>query len=299
MHQPIAVIDIGSNSVRLVIYQQNHPNSFHILHEQKFKVRIGEGAYSKGGKLQISGITRAFKALVNFNKTIQNYHPLSKTLCIATSALRDAPNKHLFIDMVKKKLNIDVQVIDGKREAELGAISVIHHLSISNGISIDIGGGSSDIALIQNSKIIDTYSLNLGTVRLKELFSNTKQSEEKANHYIKEVLKELPPHFKANTAIGIGGTARTLSKAISYFQGSGREEIHNFHYNIKLYEDFFIKVIHSKDKVLKELKISKNRIDTIREGTLIWKSILQRVEAKEVISSAVGIREGVFLEFYS
>ena len=84
--------------------------------------------------------------------------------------MRDAPNAKIFIKWIKEELDIDIQVIDGKSEARYGGIAVINLLPVKEGISIDIGGGSSDLSLIQNGKIIDTYSLDLGTVRLKELF---------------------------------------------------------------------------------------------------------------------------------
>jgi len=295
MNQYTAVIDIGSNSVRLVIYQPLNKHEFHLIYEEKFKVRIGEGAYLENGYLQKSSMQRAFASLKEFTLTLKKY-PKATVITVATSALRDAPNKSVFTQWIKKELHLDIDIIDGKEEARLGALAALNLLPVVNGISIDIGGGSSDIALIKNSKIVDTYSLNLGTVRLKELFSKKSQSPLKINEYIQNELASLPTHFKSDCAIGIGGTARTLSKAIMHFQGNKSETTHNFTYQVELYQVFFDKIFTAPDNLLKELRISKNRVDTIREGTLIWQSILKRIEAKEVISSAVGIREGLFLE---
>jgi exopolyphosphatase/guanosine-5'-triphosphate,3'-diphosphate pyrophosphatase len=164
-----AIIDIGSNSARLVIYEASSEYGFHLICEKKSKVRIGEGAYEKGGYLQPIGIKRAYFALKEFIDTIKLYS-VTKTICVATSALRDAPNGSDFTKWIKEKLNLDINIIDGKEEAKFGAIAGLNLLPIRNGITIDIGGGSSDLALIKDSKIIDTYSINLGTVRLKELF---------------------------------------------------------------------------------------------------------------------------------
>jgi len=295
MYPYTAVIDIGSNSVRLVIYQQKNKYEFNLIYEQKAKVRIGEGAYLEKGHLQTTPMQRAFQALQEFTTVIKNY-PNIQTTCIATSALRDAPNKSDFTDKIEKELDLKINIIDGKEEAKLGAIAAQYLLPIANGITIDIGGGSSDLALIKNSKIVETYSLNLGTVRIKELFSDTKSSKKEAKAYIDKALNKLPTIFKNSTAIGIGGTARTLSSSIIYFQGAKASSTHNFKYSVESYLPYFEKILESDDELLLSLKIPKSRIDTIREGTLIWQSILERVEAKEVVSSAVGIREGVFLE---
>ncbi len=294
MNQRTAIIDIGSNSARLVIYEQTSLFGFHLICEQKSKVRIGEGAYEKDGYLQPIGIKRAFLALKSFRETIQKYKT-SKTYCVATSALRDAPNAKIFIKWIKEELDIDIQVIDGKSEARYGGIAVINLLPVKAGISIDIGGGSSDLSLIQNGKIIDTYSLDLGTVRLKELFFDKQLPISEAKTYIQEALKSLPKHFTHFLAIGIGGTARTLSRAIMKQNGYPLDKLHAFAYTIKDHQAFFESVYTSSAKNLKRFEIQSHRYDTIREGTLIFDEILSHIQATRVITSSAGVREGVFL----
>ncbi len=297
MYYPhIAVIDIGSNSARVVIYQQLTSNSFELIYEEKSKVRIGEGAYLKEGYLQDIPLQRAYQALKSFKSQIIKYPNLHKTICVATSALRDAPNGQEFVNYIKKELNIDINIIDGKKEAYYGALASLHLLPVDNGISIDIGGGSTDIGLIKDSKIVDTYSLDLGTVRLKELFSDRVESIERIEEYINQALNNLPKHFISSTAIAIGGTARSLSKVIMKFQVEEDKTLHNFSYKYEDYKEFFSKIVLSNNKLLKEFGVSKNRLDTIREGTLIWKKVLDKIQTQTVISSAVGVREGLFLE---
>jgi exopolyphosphatase/pppGpp-phosphohydrolase len=230
MAKRTAIIDIGSNSARLVIFEKTSRYGFHLICEQKSKVRIGEGAYEKEGHLQPIGIKRAFLTLQSFLHTIQKYQA-HKTLCVATSALRDAPNGKLFVKWIQRELGLPIKIIDGNREAKYGAIAANNLLPINEGITIDIGGGSSDMALIQNSHISDTYSLNLGTVRLKELFFD----------------KEMP-----------------------------------------------LQEINKKAKAY--IRNEQNRYDTIREGALIFNEILTFIGAQTVVTSSVGVREGVFLE---
>ena len=131
MRKRTAVIDIGSNSARLVIFEKTSHYGFHLICEQKSKVRIAEGAYEKDGYLQPIGIKRAFLTLESFMQTIDKYQA-NKTLCVATSALRDAPNAKVFIRWIKKELGLSIKVIDGKQEAKYGAIAASNLLPVTN-----------------------------------------------------------------------------------------------------------------------------------------------------------------------
>jgi len=194
MAKRTAVIDIGSNSARLVIFQKTSRYGFHLLVQHKSRVRIGEGAYQQKGYLQSVPMERAFQTLRAFTEVIKAYR-VKKVLCVATSALRDAPNRSLFIDRVRNVLKLDIRVIDGKTEAMYGALSATNLLPVRSAISIDIGGGSTDMARIVNGRIVETHSLDIGTVRLKELFSNTQFDEQSAKTYIRNALSHLPEGF--------------------------------------------------------------------------------------------------------
>jgi len=294
MHPCTAVIDIGSNSARLVIYQESSEFGFHLICERKSKVRIGEGAYEANGYLQPIGINRAYLALKEFITTTKHY-PVSKILCVATSALRDAPNGLEFTLWIKEELGLDIEIIDGKKEALFGAIAAQNLLPIKNGITIDIGGGSSDLSLIQNSKILETFSLNIGTVRIKELFFDKGKNTSHAITFIQKELDKLPNSFKSKQAIGIGGTARTIAKGIMKKSNYPLENIHAFSYKVKDHQEYFSNISDAKSTLLPYLHLPKGRFDTIREGTLIWQAILNHIGAKKVITSSVGVREGVFL----
>jgi exopolyphosphatase/guanosine-5'-triphosphate,3'-diphosphate pyrophosphatase len=299
MAKRTAIIDIGSNSARLVIFEKTSRYGFHLICEQKSKVRIGEGAYEKEGYLQPIGITRAFLTLKSFLHTINKYQ-VAKTLCVATSALRDAPNGKEFVHWIQKELGLSIKIIDGKKEAKYGAIAANNLLPVTEGITIDIGGGSSDMALLKNGHIADTYSLDLGTVRLKELFFDKgisiEQSNSRAKTYIQNELNKLPKHFRHSLAIGIGGTARTLSKGIMKLCDHPLDKLHAFTYELKTYKPYLSEIPLTSAKNLKKFGLKKNRYDTIREGALIFNEILAYIGTETVISSSVGVREGVFLE---
>jgi len=139
-----------------------------------------------------AAVERACLALSEFLTIAKNLKS-RKILCIATSAVRDAPNRKEFINRVKRELNLKVKVIDGRKEAYLGGIAAANLLPITDAVSIDIGGGSTDLALVRDKKVVAVHSMKLGTVRLKELFFD-------------EILDTLPENFKSGIAVGIGGT---------------------------------------------------------------------------------------------
>jgi len=289
-----AIIDIGSNSARLVIFQKTSKYGFHLVCEQKSRVRIGEGAYENSGNLQSIGTYRAYAALELFSHTIREF-TVDKTICVATSALRDAPNRHIFIDKVKKRLGLNIDVISGKKEAYYGATAANNLLAIDSAITVDIGGGSTDMALIVNGRVEDTYSLNLGTVRLKELFFDKQIDIKQARLFIKKELEKLPDSFRAHIAVGIGGSARALSKAIMFRTRYPLDKIHAFSYNIEEHLEYMKQIVTTPLDRLSTLDIKQNRHDTIREGVLILTEVLKQINSKEMIASGVGVREGVYL----
>jgi len=295
MPKRVAVIDIGSNSARLVIYQRTSRYGFHLIAQQKSRVRIGEGAYEKGGRLQSEGMRRAYGALQSFSHTIREYK-VHKVHCVATSALRDAPNRGEFTSMVRRKLGIRIRVIDGTKEAFYGAVAAANLLPIRNAITVDIGGGSADLALIRAGRIEETFSLKLGTVRIKELFTDRDRNLDEARSFVRKELSKLPESFHGPLVVGIGGTARALSRGIILQNRYPFEKIHAFEYSVPKERHYLERVIHASPQELPTLSIKKNRLDTIREGTLIFEEILRHLGAKQVLSSGVGVREGVFLQ---
>ncbi|MDH5464856.1 MAG: ethanolamine ammonia-lyase reactivating factor EutA, partial [Thiovulaceae bacterium] len=202
MAKRTAIIDIGSNSVRIVIYEKTSRFAFHLLREAKSRVRIGEGAYLKDGYLQEEAMQRAYETVEEF-VSLAHAYKCRKILSVATSALRDAPNKKDFLNKVSKNLNLNIRIIDGNEEAYLGGIAVANMLPDKNGVTIDIGGGSTELAYLENGLVTDTISLDIGTVRLKELFCDAKRKDEAINFIANEANK-IPKKFHNCNVIGIG-----------------------------------------------------------------------------------------------
>jgi exopolyphosphatase / guanosine-5'-triphosphate,3'-diphosphate pyrophosphatase len=289
-----AIIDIGSNSVRMTVFARTSRFGFYLLKEIKSKVRISEGAYSNDGNLQPQAVARAIYALREFLNVAKAYKT-TKILCVATSAVRDAPNKSTFISLVKKELSLNIRVIDGTKEAYYGAVSAMNLLFLKDAITVDIGGGSTELALIKGGKIEGLCSLDLGTVRLKELFFDNASSLGEAKKFIAKELEKIPQNFKSKTVIGIGGTNRALADAIMEMDRYPVDAIHGFEIDLSQKRVFFNKLIECKTSKLKDFGIKPERFDVIREGGLIITSVIDHVDANKMVVSGAGVREGVFL----
>jgi len=277
----------------MVIYEKTSRFAFHILHEAKSRVRISENAYQNNGNLQEIPMQRAFDALSDFISIASSFKA-RKTLCIATSALRDAPNKKDFINRIRNSLGLSIKVIDGEREAYLGAVACINLLpQQKNALSIDIGGGSTEFSLIDGAKIESTISVDLGTVRLKELFFD-KGDVDGAKEYIDSCLKQLDS-TNISTIIGIGGTFRAISNAILNKNGYPIDKLHAYEPDYNEFHSLLEKIIRSDEEGLKDLGIKNSRFDVIKPGALILLRVLKKFSIQNLVTSGAGVREGLFL----
>ena len=293
MAKRVSVIDIGSNSIRMVIYEKTSRFAFHLLYETKSKVRISENAYQNDGKLQEIPMQRTFEALKDF-LSISSSFKVRKTLCVATSALRDAPNKKDFLLKVSSKLKLNIKIINGEREAYLGAMACANLLpKQSNALSIDIGGGSTEFSTINEDNVTNTFSLELGTVRLKELFFDKNKISE-ATQYIDKKLEPLNS-IDASTLIGIGGTFRAIASAIMLSKEYPLNKIHAYECSSKDFKNYIEAILKSSEDKLKDLNIKKNRFDVIKPGALILQRVFNKLSIQNTITSGVGVREGVYL----
>ncbi len=171
MSKVTTIIDIGSNSMRMVVLQKSSRFAFSLINETKSKVKISEGCYENSGNLQEVPMQRAYESLKSF-LNISNALKSRKIICVATSALRDAPNSKVFISRVKKDLGLNIKVIDGEKEAYYGGVAALNLLHEDSFVTVDIGGASTEFCFIKNGKIEKSISLNIGTVRIKELYFN-------------------------------------------------------------------------------------------------------------------------------
>ncbi len=296
MSKITTIIDIGSNSMRMVVLEKSSRFAFSLINETKSKVKISEGCYENGGNLQEVPMQRAYEALKSF-LNISNALKSRKIFCVATSALRDAPNSKIFLNRVKNGLGLNIKIINGEKEAYYGGVATSNLLPDDNFVTVDIGGGSTEFCFVKDGKITKSISLDVGTVRLKELYFN-KNNLDGAKKYILDSLKkvfELKEEIPSKV-VGIGGSIRFLSKLIMQKNSYPLDAIHGFTYSVKSEQKLFSDILKTKTiDDLEKIGVKRDRIDTIKEGTFIFKTILDELKTKTVVTSGVGVREGVYL----
>src|SRR5574344_1643445 len=152
MSKITTIIDIGSNSMRMVVLEKSSRFAFSLINETKSKVKISEGCYENGGNLQEVPMQRAYEALKSF-LNISNALKSRKILCVATSALRDAPNSKIFLNRVKKDLGLNIKIINGEKEAYFGGVATSKLLPDDNFETVDIRNDYKELYYKKKKKI--------------------------------------------------------------------------------------------------------------------------------------------------
>jgi exopolyphosphatase/guanosine-5'-triphosphate,3'-diphosphate pyrophosphatase len=299
----ISIIDIGSNTIKLVIYDVKKDNSFVGIHQESTKVKLGESlAYSDS--LNEQSILKSIDVLLQY-RDIVRLEAANKVLCVGTSAVREARNGQYFIDQVLKNTGIRVRVLNGKEEAYYSYLGASMMTCIPNGLYFDLGGGSLELVYTEDFKVKKAEALPLGALRLSRTFASEDGSFSKksCDNMTQRILDTLPT--KKNYRIGIdtllvgaGGTLRSLGRYDQKHSGFPFEKIHN--YRLKL------NTIDSLRKDLSFLKPSEissrwsfdsTRVETVVAGIHVIHSIMTKFDFEEVIISGYGIREGILASF--
>ena len=295
----VAVIDCGTNSIRLLIADVSGENFREITRDMEI-VRLGQGV-DKTGQFHPDAITRTLSAVDKYASEIAR-RGVEKIRFCATSATRDATNRQLFIDGVVERLGIAPEVISGEEEAFLSFTGATKELpdSFAPFLVIDIGGGSTEFVL-GNRKVIAAKSVNIGCVRMSErhfLHDPATASEiESARKDIQNAIMEASRQVDikgANSLIAVAGTATTVAAAALELPAYDRHSIHLARISAeKTHEvsEMFLRMNRSERASLGYMH--PGRVDVIGAGSLVLSEIMRATGAKEFIASESDILDGM------
>lgn len=306
LEENIAIIDLGSNSVRLIVIKINLNTSYKMIDQMKEMVRLSEGMW-KDNLLIDEAMNRTIIALKKFKVFIKT-HNVKKVVALATAAVRNAVNQKEFLDRVKAETDFDFKVITGEEEAYLDYLGVINSINIKDCLIIDTGGGSTELILVKNRKIQNSASIPYGAVTISEKFFNdddtTKENLSDCTDYIKDIYKEIP-WLKQNDIIddivivGLGGSIRTLAKIHKKKYSNINQPIHNYHIDSNDVEKIYESIINVKKSERKDIPgLNKERSDIIVGGLTPLKILLEYTKSDNLIISGNGLREGAFFRHY-
>ncbi|GAE30703.1 exopolyphosphatase [Halalkalibacter hemicellulosilyticus] len=296
-----AIVDMGSNSIRLVINEIEKNGRYKELYNFKTVARLSSHLDDQGVLLE-NGIQLILDTLSRF-QTILNAHNIKNVQIIATAAMRKAENKQDIIKLIKKKLNLDIQILSEYEEAFYGYLAVVNSMSIETGLTIDIGGGSTEITYFNNRKLIHYHSFPFGAVTLQKQFFSSDQSQSKQIQLLRKfILNELKTlswlkKLTVQSVIGIGGSARNISLIHQRQSQYPLTGIHQYEYptsdlmqmNQQLQRTNYVERLTIDG-------LSKDRADIIIPAAEVIASIVHYVKAETFIMSRKGLRDGVFYE---
>lgn len=292
---PIAVIDIGSNSVRQVVYE-GLTRAPAMLFNEKILCGLGKGMVTTN-TLNQRGVKRSLAAIQRFTRLARQMH-VSKTHIIATAAVRDAKNGNEFIKDVESIVGQKVEVLTGKMEARYSAFGIKSGFHNPAGIVGDMGGGSLELVTL-GDEVGNGITLPLGGIRLNEMSSG---SLSKARKIVRNNLKELNLDWpsKDKTFFAIGGTWRSLGKLHIANTKYPLSAVHDYEVKASEIIAFCNKIINGDLRDIKGIyAVSKNRRDLLPIGAVVMREVLKSTKAKKVSFSSLGIREGVLYSLLS
>lgn len=289
--EPIGVVDIGSNSVRLVVYEGAVRAPTPIFNE---KVLCGLGrTVATSNRLSDEGVVRALAALARFHAIARNMG-VKNVRAIATAAVREAENGPDFIARGERALGVAIEVLSGEKEAELAANGIIMGFVDPDGIAGDLGGGSLELIDISGGRLSQATTLPLGGLRL---IDTTKGRLDKAIAIAEQHAESVSflKNGKGRRFYAVGGTWRSLAKMYMEQTGYPLRVMHGFAVPTRAVIAFCDQIV--KAKKLSALagvgEVSKARRDVLPYGAAVLASVLKRMEPSEVVFSVFGIREGL------
>ncbi|MFZ7102347.1 MAG: exopolyphosphatase [Peptococcaceae bacterium] len=305
MEKKIAIIDLGSNSVRMIIMKVYEDKTYKMIEQEKEMVRLSEGM-GKDLILKAEPIQRTLNTLRLFKKLIEAHNVAdANIIAVATAAVRKAGNRDIFIELVEKSTGLKLTILSGKEEAYFGYLGVINSIAVDNCLIVDIGGASTEMVWVVNRQIKESTSLPYGAVVLSETFLGKDEASpekmQKLETFLHNRLSAVSWLKKAVKLpiIGIGGTIRTLAKIDKRKNAFPLENLHNYHLSAEEFFTIYEQIITSSLETRKKIPgLDKNRADIIAGGLALVKTLLQLQNTSQLIISGNGLREGLFYHKY-
>ncbi len=294
----LAVVDLGSNTFRLVVFRHSPGGPFQLADEIRQPVRLAAGA--RDGVLRPDAMGRAAEAARLFSSFCAA-GGIDEIAAVATSALRDAANREQALDLIAEG-GLRARVLSAEEEARYAVLGVLNSTTLRDGLVLDLGGGSLQLSLVQGRVLDRSASEPLGAVRMTEAFLGTGRAGRSPLRALRRHLAErLEPldwvARRGGRLIGVGGSVRTLAVMAQKREGYALDEIHGYVLGRDalgaLIDDMAALPARARDR-LPGLKT--DRADIMLAGAVTVDAVMERVGADRLEVCSQGLREGVFYE---
>jgi exopolyphosphatase/guanosine-5'-triphosphate,3'-diphosphate pyrophosphatase len=299
--QRVAIIDLGSNTARLVVMGA-HPG-YDLREEDEIRevVRLRQGMTPAG--LSADAMERAFVTLRLFKRFCDSTG-VTVILPTATSAVRDAANRSRFLARVREELGLELRVLSGEEEARYGVIGALNDVALRDGTVVDIGGGSAQVSLVRDRQFVRGFSAPIGALALSDRFV---QNDPPTSAEIKAVRREIDAQLDAmpwqearkGVLVALGGTVRNLARMEAVRRQYPLKTLHGFRLtraSVELSLEQMLVAPLAKRRKISGLR--PDRADIIVPGVLVLLAIMERAHAEELTLAVNGLREGLFFEHF-
>ncbi len=303
----VAVIDIGSTAVRMIVAEVNSEGQWWRLDRAARPVGLGRDVFTSGA-ISRESMLQCIKILSSFTELLEGWGVTPDNIrTVATSAIREARNRDTFIDRVQIRTGLQVNVIEGVEENHLTYLAVqnaINHMrpqfTRSGSLILEVGGGTSELMVLNRGKMVSAHSLRVGTVRVRQQIRPGFDSAQQIREYLREnvrVTKEvLAAEFDLSRVrffVAVGGEARLAARKVG-------ERKHEYYSIIRKrpFDEFIAGVQEMRmDELVDELGLSYYEVESLLPGLLLYKFFLEVTSADQLIVPDVSIREGVLISF--
>jgi exopolyphosphatase/guanosine-5'-triphosphate,3'-diphosphate pyrophosphatase len=298
----LAAIDIGTNSIRMIVAEALRHGSYRILDDEKEPTRIGRNL-STTGRLNPEAVESSLQTLRRMKQIVTGYQ-VRELRAIATCAVREATDGADFCRRVRDEVGLDIQVVSAEDEARLAFYGVPRSFDLDgkNVAVVDIGGGSTEIVLASNKLIESIYTTPLGAVRMTELYGGSQaESNEEFERLVRSVDRLLKKHtekppFVPHLLIGSGGTFTTLGSMVLAARGAASQRVQGAvvtQAEVRHLLDRLRKMPAKNRRAVPGL--SPDRADIIVAGLVVIDAVLRRFRVNQLQVHAGGVRDGLLL----
>ena len=298
--ETVAIIDIGSNSGRVVVYQRDHAGHLRALAGSRASLRLVEDV-DKRGELTESTMARTTEALRDF-KALATGAGATRIVTVATEAMREASNGALFGQRLERELGLRIEIISGAAEARYGFDGAMRGLGVSSGLLFDMGGGSMQLTTFERRRRGSDLSLPLGALRLNSRFLEsdppTRPQLRRLRDYVRRHLGQarVGRLLQDGRLVGTGGTLRNLAKIVREAQNYPIASLHGYELPCDRLTDTVELLASMKEKHRDRLPgLSAERADSIVGGAVAIQTLAEFVRATHVVVSGQGVRQGLAL----
>ncbi len=296
----IGIIDLGSNTARLVIVDLFTENHYMVVDELKESVRLGQDM-DRDGFLKPQRIAETIKTLKMFKK-LCDARGVDRIIAVGTAAVRRAKNQNSFLDEIRVSCNMTIRVLSEEEEALLVYRGVINSMDIPKGVILEIGGGSTKIIYYNRRNVLGYANLPFGAVTLTDLFASDASPEESASHveeFFTEQLKKLPWLSELDPEvqmIGVGGSFRNLFKINKLIRKYPLDTAHNYKLTTEDFQSIYdtLRVL-DVDKRKKIKGLSPARADIMPAAMAIIKAFVSYTGIEKFTIGGCGLREGLMV----